>query len=147
MSYTLIIIDMQPEFECSSDYGLQETIKELIEEAKDHNNPIVIVEYRKSGQTVPEIFDYVDSYHDCYVVRKSCDDGSNEIDKVVQNYELPRNCKVCGINFGYCVKDTVKGLLSKGYNVEVVEEACSQPEDYGNWSDVKSWMKTNGVLI
>jgi hypothetical protein len=69
-------------------------------------------------------------------VVKRQDDGSREVWRAIRRFGYDeRRVRVCGVNTGYCVRETVIGLLRKcAVIVEVDKRAC------GNYnSEINEW--------
>lgn len=47
--------------------------------AKRRQAPILLVEYKDDGPTLPDLTNAINGYHHCYIVPKEDDDGSKEI--------------------------------------------------------------------
>jgi hypothetical protein len=121
--YTLVVIDIQPEFEWSARKVLA-PVKQEIHKAMQALQPILFVEYQGSGETLvkPE----VQGYRRHFTATKANDGGSREVQEAIRRFRLPRNnLRVCGVNTDYCVYSTIKGLDNP--KIEVVAPAC--------WSD------------
>lgn len=125
MDKTLIIVDMQEEFETADDYTTQQVIKQVLR-AKEQGYPIIVLEYADSGHTHEEILDAIGDYHQFERATKYTDDGSNEVAQIAEARSFPKDFLICGVNYSFCVGDTADGLTEGwGYKVEIIEEACN----------------------
>ena len=130
----LIIVDMQTYFTTARDKSTIKNVKKLIKEFIDKRRPIIVLEYyfdyRNIGHTLPCLTKILDSYDETRYVRKSDDDGADEVlECLEQNCWKVEKFKVCGVNIGACVRSTVETLTYQ-YNqtVEVVKKACNGQE-------------------
>jgi nicotinamidase-related amidase len=138
--YCLVIVDMQPQFRAARNDEVADIICDLIELAKKDDATILVLEYEGFGKTRDDIIDAIGDYTYFNSAQKYTDDGSKQITGFVGN-EVP--LKICGVNFGCCVRETALGATKRGYDVEVISEACYQPED---WEDEDENYKWNGVI-
>jgi nicotinamidase-related amidase len=147
--HTLVIVDMQPAFAAANCGQTTSNILKLIEEAKVQSAPIVILEFSNYGETRKDINAAVKDYGKTKRMTKYEDDGSDEVVEALAS--VPERVKVCGVNLGYCVLSTALGLVQKGSEVELVKEACNQPESfYSRWDNQESIyrrLKENGVKV
>lgn len=137
--YTLVVVDMQSTFEAANNKRVRNNCKREILQAIESNASIIFVEYIGEGPTIPSLVRLTDDYDRVFIVRKSTDDGSREVRKVIKDNKLPnRQIKVCGVNTDCCVADTVWGLAHKikSAKIEVIPEACNSDNDhtYGLYS-------------
>lgn len=154
MSYTLVVVDMQPKFASANHRRVIRNVKREISQAIADNADIVVLEYKYHGQTNRSIAKMVRSYDRGYFVMKLCDDGSIPLSQVVEIHNLSTNFRFVGVNYGACVRRTIDGLVSIGYNdIVVVEDACNQPIDWQDepgfsWKDVRYDLVNNcGVFV
>jgi hypothetical protein len=125
--YTLIIIDIQPQFRKSYTKSLFRNCRREIRKAKIANNNIVLVEYSGCGKTSKRLTELVEDYDNVSYVTKEHDDGSYAIVPHLVGKKLIRNnLRICGINTDACVCRTVRGLRKRlpNSNIVVVENAC-----------------------
>jgi len=115
---------MQPKFP-SSDCILPQVIAE-IERAKGNKYGIVILEYSGYGPTHTALRNILRGYKRKVYVSKFDDDGSLEFAAAAHRNKFGLSTViVVGVNRGWCVKDTVRGLLDHGKvkSIQVVENA------------------------
>ena len=121
--YTLVIIDMQYEFSSTAELALAGVCNAIVA-AKKSLNHIIVIEYKGSGDTLPEVKKAIGAYKRVSYRTKKIDDGSKEILDVVRRKKLPRKFRVCGVNLEACVWDSVLGLIEKNYNfITLLSEA------------------------
>lgn len=112
---TLCVIDMQPGFNASEDI-INEVTKE-IELAKRRKDGIVFIELNPdlNGNTHKVLLDvaHMGGYEKIACTTKYGGDGSSHfIDTVGATGWFPlKRVRVCGVNRGACVRDTVNGLV------------------------------------
>lgn len=106
---TLVVVDMQPEFESSYDclHGVTDAIRYAI----NRREAVLLLEYEGSGPTFKEITRLLKNYPKCAVVEKDNDDGGAEAFAGLKeiNADLT-DIKVCGVNACYCVASTAETL-------------------------------------
>ena len=128
MSYTLLIVDIQPEFRSAVTKKVKEICKNEIQRAIDTNAGIIFLEYNDSGRTMSGLTRITKGYKKVHIIQKEDNDGSSEVRKAVTRFKLPkRKFRVCGVNTDACVEETVIGLsysAVRGSNIEVVASGC-----------------------
>jgi len=127
----LIIIDMQSEYEITESKPLLNNIIKHIQRAIKRKNPVIIVELRDMGLTKPEIMNALSGYSNYETVIKDKEDGSKEIQNILLKRWDIQKClvNVCGIFSDDCIAYTVRGLIDKGFSVNVIEEACASSQN------------------
>jgi hypothetical protein len=153
MSYTLVIVDMQPQFGAAKCDSTARRIIELIGYAKEDCADIIVLEYSGYGLTRQDIRKELVDYPRAIYRTKCYDDGSSEVFEEIRDKEN-NDCIVCGVNYGACVRDTAIGLAEKGLEVEVDEDGCNQPSDWNDeydigfdWESVTDDLFDNGVAV
>lgn len=156
MAYTLVVVDMQPKFEAARIRRCVDNVLAEIAKAKADGAAIIVLEYRGFGPTNSRITKAVRSYDRGYFVTKSWDDGSDEVISTCSIYQLARDFRVVGVNYGACVKSTALGLRGHKHHVVVIKKACRQPQRWEDSGDgpfsysrrvITRILKQNGVLI
>lgn len=128
MSYTLVVVDMQFSFSASRNPKTIRNCEKQILQAMKNKCPIIFLEFKDYGPTLPELATLVESYNKAYFLTKSENDGSEEVLELLKKKRLPRRTfKVCGVNTDFCVLETVSGLLCrfKRSNIAVIKSACN----------------------
>lgn len=145
----LVIVDMQPDFEASCNPKTIAACIREIQRAVANGTPIVFVELRPPGS----LHDYrpthpilVETYEQLtgskgHFVSKIYEDGSEPVLDfcLTQGWKIS-HFRVCGVNTNACVEQTVKGFVGKKYPVEVIFDACNQPDDPPDWQDPFHWI-------
>jgi len=156
---TLCVVDMQPGFNAC--YSIvQETIRE-IRLAKRRGDGIVFVELNPqyNKETLSELKEaaHAGGYEKIAYAKKTGGDGSAEfVDAAGAAGWFPlKRVRVCGVNRGACVIDTVRGLIgmiSKNVRIELAYEATAPGTK--KWAADDSWEKNqyqqmidNGNLV
>jgi len=104
---------MQPKFP-ASDHILQQVIWK-VEEAKQNKWYIVVLEYDNYGRTNAALCNILRGYKRKVYVTKYEDDGSLEFASAARKNKFSLSTVVVmGVNRGWCVRDTVAGLLDHG---------------------------------
>ncbi|MEA1962496.1 MAG: isochorismatase family protein [Bacillota bacterium] len=143
----LLVIDLQEKLMKAMEKREQvyKNTNLLIAIAKQFNIPIIITEqYPKGlGTTVSEIQNNLDQYE--YVEKNSFNACTQSLKQILEKHKQ-KTILVTGSETHICVFQTVRDLLEKGYQVQVVKDAvCSRTEDnYNNGLDL---MKDMGAVI
>ena len=136
MPATLVVVDMQTEFDAANWPEVVVGVTREILEAKRKNWPILILEYRpveNIGYTHFALTKLLKGYSLKARIGKDDDDGSLEVIRAVRRRGFyNKKFRVCGVNTDCCVAATVMGLINRTESVvEVVKDACEsehQPE-------------------
>jgi hypothetical protein len=120
----LCVIDMQPGFSTANDTKLMNAVIAEIRKSILLSEIIVIVEYSGYGKSHQSILDLVKKYQHTKYVKKSYNNGSVEIEKVVS---IGNKVKICGVNKWHCVYVTGMSLASSYPNSSILflEYACN----------------------
>jgi hypothetical protein len=129
--YTLLIIDMQPQFK-SSERCLPEVLY-LISKAKRDNANILNVEYEGDGLSYPSIRKELRFYENSRNIKKRMDGGGPEVFAILEKMDwLKEPIFTCGVNADVCIPDTLEGLIYcfKEYKIKppsifVIQKACN----------------------
>lgn len=127
MQPTLVIVDMQSEFEAAMNPDVVVGVTQEILKAKEYGSPIILLEYEGCGRSHHGFLNLLKNYRRKASVKKVDDDGSTEVIRTIRRRCFnPFHIRVCGVNSDACVQDTVVGLLHKltHTKVEVVKQAC-----------------------
>jgi nicotinamidase-related amidase len=130
MRPTLIVVDMQYQFEASVDPNVVIGVTCEIVKAREYGSPIVVVEYEGCGRSHSGFLNLIRNYRRKAIIKKWDDDGSAEIIRTLKRRQFnPFHLRVCGVNSDACVLSTVQGLLAKlnQTEIEVVKQACGPP--------------------
>ena len=133
----LIVIDMQSQF-LTGEYvkaTIGSTIKACvreIEDAKNRNDIVVVVEFISCGRTEPSIRKALKGYKYGFVARKLQWDGSKEILQCLEQNNLkPNHFLISGIYSDICVSRTIKGLAANTtFKIDIIHDACNGNVDY-----------------
>jgi len=133
MPTTLVVIDMQPEFEAANDPKCIVGVAKQIWMAQQQKWPIVLVEYSGCGETHDVFADMLKGYSSKARISKTDDDGSLEVVRCLRRRKFPHHrLRICGVNADCCVYETVEGLLYRleKSHIELAKEACAT--EYGD---------------
>lgn len=146
--YILAIIDMQNRFRPANKAKTIANVVRLCELAKQDNALILVVEYARVNWTTlekirdtpthDEIFRAIGAYPHSHLVLKTEDDGSQQIVETCNAIGVNLDVTpihFCGVNYQFCVRDTVVGVVDKIGNakkISVIKPACNGPrgQDY-----------------
>jgi len=152
--YTLVVIDMQPGFlkrfdDYNNDMAKDEVIegvRQAVVKAIADGAEIIDVNYDSRygdlGPTIPEIASLWSGYRKLFksrvsYVEKGSDGGGDEI---MENGVAENEIRVCGINAGACVRDTVRQLdqrMIDDQRILVIADAVANAWSYGCESDLE----------
>lgn len=143
-SEALVVIDMQPGF--GSSYPIIKKVAKEIKRAVKLGHHIIVVEYGGFQQTWPYLRSLMKNYDNQTFVEKCTDGGGHDILELIKCANLPDFSKfrLCGVNFGACVKRTAWQLadLFMFSEVEVVYKA-SNPYNFGSMDNVHQYNDPN----
>ena len=146
----LLIIDMQPTnnggyvgFKTAENPSTVRQCSILIREAKENKDLIVILEYRDEGPTHHCLKRSIGTYRRTVTILKNYNDGSKEfmIEMKARKVNIG-HIKVCGVNIGACVQQTVLPLVKKGYDISVIRKACNCSS---TWKNPEAWRGYQGA--
>ena len=124
-SDVLVVVDMQEKFNTAQHPPTIDGCIKAISRFKERQNAIIFLEYWNAGITNPSLMKIVEGYDNFTIMKKSQDDGSQEVLEALSiktHYRL----WVCGVNIDACVIDTVEGCIKKGFSVvTVIRNACN----------------------
>jgi nicotinamidase-related amidase len=146
--YTLVVVDMQPNFTAANGKRVRENcLREILQAIKD-NAPIVFLEWESYPGTLPDLMHPITEnylYKNYYVKTKVTDDGSFQVENVVREHSLPKNFKVCGVNTDCCVAATVRGLTARFSmaTIDVIADACDSDWNHLSGLNVMKKMQCN----
>jgi len=151
----LIVVDMQNKFPGVDQPWLIANVVKHVKAARKSNVPVVLVEMCSFGPTNPEIKRVLKGYDNYTTVKKFGCDGSVQVSKALRKkwkMTPPTTLKIAGVYTTACIGATVDGLLDKGYQVKVIEEACcgGLPGHYGERGhndQIVSWEKKQTVQV
>ena len=129
MPATLVVVDMQPEFEAANEPNVLVAVAREILEAKRNKWPIVVVEYRGGfnlAETHQGLRSLLKGYSKKARIGKDDDDGSMEVVRAIRRRKFnEKTLRICGVNTDCCVAATVNGLLGRSQaNLQIVKDAC-----------------------
>jgi len=110
---TLVIVDMQHEFDTANDNKLICNIAKKVRSARALNWHVVVLEFQGFGGTFDEIKKALVGYRRYRIVKKREDDGSAAIKRLRREFRFDKEeFYVCGVNIDCCVRRTCEGLTS-----------------------------------
>lgn len=126
MESNLLIVDMQDGFSTASQVAsvVDECVNK-IRSFKQRQLPIISLEFRGYGPLLKKLRDAVGDYERFYRTTKGTDDGAYEVDTLIKSHGLSDTIFTCGVNAGYCVRDTVETLRDSHYHVFVIQDGIS----------------------
>jgi nicotinamidase-related amidase len=144
--YTLVVIDMQPDFVASQNKLTIYAVSLLIEQAVKDGANIVVLEYRHHEPTDWRIADEYKGYDKVVVLTKWDDDGSEEMESSGEEFDT-NHFILCGVNTSACVNRTALGLRERypEAKIEVKLNACNQPSHHNYYTTeaLNGWLDNN----
>lgn len=109
--------------------------------------PICVLEYIDHGETISKLTKKLKCVPRVKTIQKFHDDGfrDTELGSVLENWGV-RNILLMGINAEYCVKETAKSALKRGYSIMTAPGLISGSVHHDPTDCIK-WYKQNGTLI
>ena len=148
----VLIIDMQEMFlPCVSPTDRQivtESCIGIADYCSDNNVPLILVtcEEVEERKTIEAIL-ITAKYKDISITKNTEDAFMNiELEKVL-NIRNIRNIFLAGINASYCVKQTAKGALKRGFKILTAENSIADPKGYETHGKSRDWYKANGLFV
>lgn len=148
----VVLIDMQPDFVA----GLREYVTARIVHMQQHvldecarlDIPVVVLEYRKQGATIPELAAALERVQRRRLIEKPDDDGfcRTELNDVLTGFDV-RSLVLMGINAHACVLKTAASGLSNGFVVKTSEDVIADEGRSGIFYDAKRWYENHGCLL
>jgi nicotinamidase-related amidase len=112
MSYTLVVVDLQPYFlRKLSSLKVVSSAAKLVKKAVSDKAEIIYLEYNGYGKTTKTINKLTVGYPNKKTLMKSADSGAHVLNKHIKSKKVI----FCGINTPYCVYSTVKDFLYYSY--------------------------------
>ncbi|MEA2097834.1 MAG: isochorismatase family protein [Patescibacteria group bacterium] len=144
----VILIDMQQIFLD----GLKKKNREriianqifIIRWCAQENIPVVVLEYRGSGETIDVLAKELKKIEDLRIILKSYDNGFyyTELKDVLEERNA-KNLFLMGINASACVKRTAIGAREEGFSIITSNDVIG-----GNNDDNSiSWYVENGIVV
>jgi len=130
--YTLLVIDMQPEFRASNDVKTLRECAKQIRRAIKYNQPVVFAEFVRFGPTHTSLTKLVKEYDRSFTFLKNRESGAIEFENVISHFSFPKKIRVVGVNTDQCVLYTVRDLSSGGFSIKeitVISDACNTDTD------------------
>jgi nicotinamidase-related amidase len=122
----LVIIDVQKDYSVKP--AMVTRLVKHVRAARKSQVPVLIVELSGQGPTDPTVMQELAGYDKVKVVQKRDCDGSREVVSALGPNGHKR-LRLCGLFTDDCVDKTAKGLYRKGFDIEIVEEACFSYRD------------------
>ena len=114
--------------------------------------PVVVFEYLENGITIKEINDVLKKKKDAqvYYLQKKYDDAfyNPTLSKILKSFAT-KTILIMGINAGFCVYETTKTAIKKGYQVTTSKDLIAgykSPKEKSPCPCV-SWYKKNTIFF
>ena len=143
----LVIVDMQDYYPAAT-VNLVDKVLKHITKAKRYKKPIIVLEFRGFGNTKQLLKDTLASYQDCVYVGKDRCDGSKQVIEALEQLKVKsKKIQICGVYTSQCVNATAHGLYTKGFKVEIIEEACGDSNAISHDNALKHWSAGNIIKV
>ena len=145
MSYTLLLIDLQPGFH-QPDPDFLHVIDNLIDQAVEDKAYIVLCEFVGHGSTWKEIRDKIKKYRKKCVVRKNDQDGGFHVARRLRKIKKQYLYEIIagGLYTEMCVRDTVTTMaeIMQDTQFTIIKKACIAGIDPNKaWGSYDSFIK------
>ena len=142
--YTLVVVDMQPDFSASNDPNTRTAVEWEVRKAIKRGLPVVVLEIPYFSPidedglepTHRSIMNLLSGYKRYQVVQKRWSDGSSHVISSCEDHMYgQQRFRVCGVNTDECVLQTVLGLARRlpMSKIKVVKNACNAAVDRDCW--------------
>lgn len=148
----VVLIDMQPDFVA----GLREHVMarivheqlRVLEECARLDIPVVVLEYKGHGATIPKLATALKHVPRRSLIRKTNDDGfyKTHLKGTLTGFDV-RSPLLMGINAHACVLKTAESGLDYGFVVKTSEHLIADRGRSGIFYDAKRWYEVNGCLL
>lgn len=133
MSYSLVIIDMQPEFKAAKGKRVYNAVMCEIKQAIKKRAAIVFVEFGNYNEvphtrTRKGLRLATSKYDRVFTTVKLQNDGGDKIMNMIVKNNLSRKIRVCGVNTDACVVSSVRGMVrasEKKVKINVIADGCA----------------------
>lgn len=147
---TAVLIDMQHGFLKSFDYEVVEGLilhqQKVIRLCAQEDIPLVVVSYRKFGETVKDLKKVAKNVPRFFSLIKRDDDAflGTRFDEMLKNLET-RNLVLMGIMSDACVKKTAKSAIDRGYQILTCRQTMDTRPSPPTWGHkIEFWYTLNG---
>lgn len=125
MKSALVVVDMQ-DYYLYSDVEVVDSVVRRLREAKARGETIFSVTFNRCGKNCEKVRKELRGYPNVVRVRKDEDDGASRIRSAMtrRGVEVTKFSLV-GVNLGYCVLATCKGLRDLGYDARIDRSATN----------------------
>ena len=141
---TLVVVDVQTEFEATWPQWLKSGVMREVEEARFRGDAIIMLEFfsvnppKTFGPTYPDLVAVAAAGNQAgFTMRaKALEDGSERVLDACTKMGFPTNLfRICGVNTHACILATVVGL-ARTFPACLIEVATYACNDYrgNNWS-------------
>ena len=134
--YTLVVVDMQPDFPASNNPATLRAVEREVRKAIKHRLPVVVLEIpyfspldedglKPTHRSIMRLLTGYDHYR---VVQKRWSDGSSHVILTCEDSKyMKHRFRICGVNTDACVLETVLGLAKRlpKCKIRVIKNACN----------------------
>lgn len=142
--YTLVVVDMQPDFPASNDPKTLSAVEREVRKAIKRGFGVVVLEVPYFSPLDEEglkpthrsILKLLDGYSRYRVTQKRWSDGSCQVVRMCEDYKFAnKRFRVCGVNTDACVLETVLGLAQRlpESKIKVIKDACNTAFNQNCW--------------
>ncbi len=147
----ILLIDMQRSFVLQLDVADRVKIvarqRRVLTQCIKHNTPVVILEFRGYGATLPSLMERVAKVPRTFSILKEDNDGfeNTELHELLSKLDVT-SILLMGINASYCVLETAKSAIRLSYSITTAGDLIADPREYRFKSKEKGWYATNGRM-
>ena len=147
-----LLIDMQDYYVRLLTKATQEGIIaqqiRVIRTCAEKNVPLVVLEYRGCGRTIPILLDEIARVPRVITIAKSHNDGfrGTRLHKVLRRFGAVE-LALMGINASSCVRDTAKSAVSLKYRVMTADDVIADEAGRDGRKKSRQWYEANGRFL
>jgi nicotinamidase-related amidase len=152
--YTLVVVDMQPDFPAATDVRTIAAVARQVKLARENHCAVVFLEVSYLSRfdmeefkpTHRELINLVRGYDRYSIAEKLYSDGSWAVQDSCKRRDFAvHHLRVCGVNTDVCVQQTVSGLAKSLPNsqIDVVQDACNTSTPDLDWNKFTSLSNVN----
>jgi isochorismate hydrolase len=148
----VLLIDMQDYYTRRLAEATREGIVaqqiQVIRTCAEKDVPLVILEYRSRGRTIPVLLDEIAKVPRAVMITKSHNNGfmGTRLDKVLRRFGAAE-IAFMGINASSCVRDTADSAISLKYKIVTADNVIADEAGCEGRRKSRQWYETNGLFL
>jgi nicotinamidase-related amidase len=148
----VLLIDMQDYYVRLLTKATQEGIVaqqiRVIRTCAEKNVPLVVLEYRGCGRTIPILLDEITKVPRVITIAKSYNNGfrGTKLHKVLRRFGATE-LALMGINASSCVRDTADSAISLRYRIVTANDVIADEAGRDGRGKSRQWYEANGHFL